>query len=362
MAAARARVLPAAIRRLGVLPAAALLGAQALLPSAVAAQAGELRGRVLAADGIPLARATVTLTGIGFSVRTDSAGAFRLTGTAGSTIHLTVTADGFRGDTASVQLLRGKAVARDFVLLAADARPTPERSGPEDVLRGRVTDDAGVPVSWANVQVNGGRRILSDQEGRFTVPLPAGDPFTLLVRRIGFEPQLLRLESRPDTVLLVRMSALATLLPEQHVAGRAAFASLDLRGFYRRMRDAERGINHGYFVTPEELELRNPGAVTDAVEAVPTVRIRPIPGSPFPLSRNMRIEDRNGCPMTVFLDGVRLQPFVSVSERKLLDTGINELVHPQAVAGIEVYPRAIGAPPEFQANNGTCGVVLIWSK
>jgi hypothetical protein len=51
---------------------------------------------------------------------------------------------------------------------------------------------------------------------------------------------------------------------------------------------------------------------------------------------------------------------------KAEDTRINELVQPHAVAGIEVYPRAGGAPPEFASveRQGECnaGVVVIWSK
>jgi hypothetical protein len=32
------------------------------------------------------------------------------------------------------------------------------------------------------------------------------------------------------------------------------------------------------------------------------------------------------------------------------------------VAAMEVYPTALNAPPQFQSTNGTCGVVLIWTK
>jgi hypothetical protein len=39
------------------------------------------------------------------------------------------------------------------------------------------------------------------------------------------------------------MNALAVALPEQRITGRAAFVSLDLNRFYRRMKENERGIN-----------------------------------------------------------------------------------------------------------------------
>ena len=155
------------------------------------------------------------------------------------------------------------------------------------------------------------------------------------------------------------MTTVAMALPEQRITTGAAFVSLDLHGFYRRMRDVERGINHGYFITPEELDFRKPVLLTAAVEQLPTVRIRPIPGG-LPLNRKMRIEDRNGCPMTVYLDRIRIQPTMVRGRNQ--DEEVNTIVQTSSVAGIEVYPRAIGAPPEYQANNGTCGIVLIWTK
>lgn len=109
----------------------------------------------------------------------------------------------------------------------------------------------------------------------------------------------------------------------------------------------------GSFITPEELDSRKPTILTAAVEQLPTVRIRPPPFG-LPLNRNLRIEDRSGCPFTVYLDRIR------IASKGEYD--VNQIVIPTSVAGIELYPRAIGAPPEYQANNGTCGIVLIWTK
>ena len=32
------------------------------------------------------------------------------------------------------------------------------------------------------------------------------------------------------------------------------------------------------------------------------------------------------------------------------------------LAAMEIYPRAVNAPPAYQPLNGNCGVVLIWTK
>ena len=60
--------------------------------------------------------------------------------------------------------------------------------------------------------------------------------------------------------------------------------------------------------------------------------------------------------MTVFLDRVR------VVGRTGGDDFVNEIVVPSSVAAMEIYPTGMGAPPEFQPMNGSCGVVLVWTK
>jgi len=44
------------------------------------------------------------------------------------------------------------------------------------------------------------------------------------------------------------------------------------------------------------------------------------------------------------------------------DDYVNELAPPNHVAAMEIYPRAVSAPPQYQPLNGTCGVVLIWTR
>lgn len=330
-----------------------------LLAVALASSAGAqstLNGRVVSDSGKTIAGATITLVGLGYSVKTDSLGRFTLSGTPGSTLSLSLRADGYRDDSATVVLARGKRVERDFTLISDDA-PAPEPNPSTEVLRGWVTSTDGSPIAYANVQLNGGRRFVTDDSGRFTIPLNVSGEFSLLVRRIGFEPVELKLANRPDTAVRVQMQAVAHALPSQLVTTKSPFVSLDLGGFYRRMSDVQNRAQVGYFVTPEELEIRGNPQVTRAVEQFPGVRIRPIPGTGVPSIIKMRIEDLKGCPMTVFLDRVRIQP---------LPTGGNELVNtlvtPSTLAGIEVYPRSAGAPAEYQAHGGTCGIVLLWTK
>lgn len=343
------------------------------MASSAAAQS-ELRGRVVTDAGVPVAGATITLAGIRYSVRTDSLGRFHLAGTPGSTLNLSLGAPGFRDDTATVVLARGRHIERDFVLVS-ESTPIPEANPSDRVLRVRVTTTEGEPIAYANLQIGGGRRYVSDDSGRVTAPITGTGPATLLARRIGFEPTELRLAEMPDTAIRLQMKPVATTLAAQVITVRSPFVRLDLGGFYRRMSEVQNGARVGYFMTPEDLALRRPQNVTDAVEHFPNIRLAPIDDGQRDSDglthadgamsrRKFRIEDRNGCPLTVYLDRIRIQPVVV--GLKAMDEEINSIINVQTVAGIEVYPRAAGAPPEFPAVNsksiGECGVVVIWTK
>jgi hypothetical protein len=334
------------------------------------AQSSELRGRVVSDSGVPIAGATVTLTGIRYSIRTDSLGRFHLAGTPGATLELVLEATGFREQSASVVLIRGRPTVRDFALVS-EATPVAAPNPSDRVLRVRALTTDGEPIAYANLQVNGGRRFVSDDSGRFAVPIIISGRASLLLRRIGFEATEIALTGMPDTAVHVRMRPVASRLEAQVITVRSPYARLDRDGFYRRMAEVERGARVGYFVTPEDLALRNPVNVTDAVEQFPSIRLRPIDdgvldadglghGDGLPLARKFRIEDRMGCPLTVYLDRVRIQPS-RIRDQKLVDEEINTIVQPHSVAGIEVYPR-LGGPAEYQAYESTCGVVLIWTK
>jgi hypothetical protein len=335
----------------GSVPAMVFAAAMAVYPTASLQGTVQLRGRLVSGTGQPIPAATITLTGTGYSLKSDSAGRFVLSGTTGATLRLQFDATGFRRDSTSIVLGR-IAIDRDFTLAGIDVAE-PDRNPSASILRGRVEDESGQPLSYANVQLNGGRRYLSDDSGRFQLSYPNPGRSTVLVRRIGFAPAEVMLDAMPDTSLRIRMTAVATVLPELRITGRAAFVSLDLNGFYRRMREVERGATVGYFFTPEDFEFRKPTLMTNMAEGIPSVKVERRSLSPL---TNV-ITGALGCTMTVYLDGVRV-----VGKLGGQDDFLNQLVNPYDVAAMEVYPRPGGAPPQYQSLNGRCGVVLIWTK
>jgi hypothetical protein len=331
----------------------------------------ELAGRVVSDAGKPIVGASVTLAGIRYTVKTDSLGSFRLSGQPGSTLTLSLKAEGFRDDTAAVVLARGRVVEKVFTMVSESAA-LPEANPSDRTIRGRVVTAEGDPISYANVQFSGATRFVTDDSGRFIAPVPRSGSLTIITRRIGYAPVELRFPAVPDTAIRISMKALASTLPGQVITTRSPFVRLELGGYYARMREVQNVARVAYFMTPEDIALRNPQSVTDAVEHFPNIRLAPIDDGKTDGNgmthadgamsrRKFRIEDRSGCPLTVYLDRVQIQPTGGGKDEE-----INSLVSIGSLAGIEVYPRSIGAPAEFPPANtnstSQCGVVLLWTR
>ncbi len=58
------------------------------------------------------------------------------------------------------------------------------------------------------------------------------------------------------------------------------------------------------------------------------------------------------CVANVFIDGIRT--------RQTVDHSPDDLLDPSLIAGVELYPRALLAPIQYQVNPD-CGVVLYWT-
>jgi hypothetical protein len=234
-------------------------------------------------------------------------------------------------------------------------------------IRGVVRDTTGQPIALVNIQFGLNRRTVSDDSGRFQIR--AAGSGTLIVRRIGYQPATIVVDAPADTVLTIMLVPLAQSLP-MRVVEASRTGVLQLHGFYERMRDVENGIGHGYFITPEDIERRQGASLaTDLLQGIPAVRLLRRATLRVPMGTD-------GCGMTVYLDGIRLNEIKKMGSGMLPSwvafgkgsegTGgtadLDYLTAPGDIAGIEVYPRAVGAPPKFQSLNGNCGVILVWTK
>ena len=107
-----------------------------------------------------------------------------------------------------------------------------------------------------------------------------------------------------------------------------------------------------YFGTTAE--FWNPIQLTSALTRFPGVTTLPdprMPGRGFLALRRMGTT----CIPTVYLDGVRIGGGRDPA-------GIDDIVNPGVVAGVEVYRNTAGIPPQYWGTGSSCGVVLIWLR
>jgi hypothetical protein len=61
------------------------------------------------------------------------------------------------------------------------------------------------------------------------------------------------------------------------------------------------------------------------------------------------------CEPAIFIDGIR--------QFSWLAQELNSLLRPEELEGVEVYRRALEAPPQFQYPGGIdCGSIVIWTR
>lgn len=225
-------------------------------------------------------------------------------------------------------------------------------------LTGQVVDPAGDPIAYANLDL-GAKRAVADEAGRFRVSVGPGAG-VVHVRRIGFKPMNTSFAAGGDTSLTLQLEPLARQLEGAIIEATALSRTLELRGFYGRLRDREKGINSGQFVTVEEVEQRNPFRLTQMLDGRSGIRVSRVTRGCYGSSSTCWApQGLNGCWMTVYLDGRRLNDIRTAVNTPAM---VDDLVLPSHIAGIEIYTSPVRAPPEYQSLNGTCGVVLIWSK
>jgi TonB family protein len=215
-------------------------------------------------------------------------------------------------------------------------------------IAGVVRDSTGALVFGADVSVPGTPlRTISDTAGRFRlagVPSGAG---TLHVRRLGYRAALVAITiergaTASVTVMLARLPR--ELDPVLVEAGRQP-AVRYLQGFYER-----RSKGHGYFVTRDQIASHPWSAMTDVLRSlVPGVRI-----ASSRMARNAVRLRGSRCAPLVWLDGAPAM----AGEFDL------DVLRPETVSGIEIYPGPATVPVEFRSTRGleTCGVIVVWSR
>ena len=358
-------------------------------PQAPADSSGLLAGRVRdAADGAPVANATVVLTWseLAFGrggprverrrapVTAGPDGRFVVCGVpAGVELVATAAAPGRASGEVALDVPPRGFVVRDFMIgdsAAAAALGTAVTAAPNGAadpptagatsapvvrgtarLTGTVRATAGRRVPRARVLVWGtGAAAVAGADAVFSLAgLPAGTR-TVEVRAIGFAPQRVAVDlaaGRTGT-LDVRMARTVPVLGPVTVFGTPAAASPLVRGFLDRRAHSA----YGQFLTAEDLARLQPFDVVDALRGLGGMRVAPNGHMGYKVIGASTL-GRSGCQAAVFLDGLALDP----------DEEIDRYVRPRDVVGVEVYRNALFAPPQYVGAQGIdCSIVMIWTR
>jgi hypothetical protein len=293
--------------------------------------------------------------------RADSAGRFRLCGVP-TDIPVHLVAEARDGGVAARML-----DLRDGVVgVATVSVPPPAAPGPGDavpgaaVVAGTVQRPDGRPAAGARVSVRGeGESATAGDDGRFV--LRGVRPGTLVVeaRLLGTQPAAARVTLAAGRVTRLTLGLGARVVVLAPTTVREAGVASALAGFEERRR---RGA--GQFVTGEQMRERGHVTLYDALVGVPGLTVRP-PAGPgrAPLLSTARASGQfgvkaGGCQPLVYLDGARLTDVTSLDGAAFADVGVGA----RDLYGIEVHQSLATAPPQYQALDGGCGVVLVWTR
>jgi len=220
------------------------------------------------------------------------------------------------------------------------------------VLRGKVVNANGAPVSGARVEVEGTvSRALTNAAGEFTLgELPSGTQ-SVVARQMGFAPvsQAVELSTRAPQSTIITMSRPVTMLEAVVVEAQSEVnRGLEQVGFMSR----KRGLS-GTFLDADEVMRRGPNMLSDVFRTVPSLRV--VPAGPYDYEvQSARGNMLGGSCVKYWLDG---SPFESV-----FPGDVDRMIPPYNVGAIEVY-NGSSVPIQFtNANTNNCAVIVIWSK
>jgi hypothetical protein len=250
-------------------------------------------------------------------------------------------------------------------------RPGPE---PTATLTGLVTEgEGGRGLAGATVALNGQVVAVTDSAGAFSAP---GSVVVWGTNELTVEHRAFSDRSVSDRVwvsnsnetldLVVALDVVPVALPGVDVPVQSS--RLADEGFCER-REQYRSAT---FMTREEIAERNTRTTEDLFRgalngAGMTRTIRQTNPTLGPGGQNApaqsfgRAEEGRPCLPIFHLNGLRIGE-VTAPQGSSIALGLNQLVHPEDIEGIEIYESISRIPAEYAPVGSVCGVVLIWTR
>ncbi|MGH7460415.1 MAG: carboxypeptidase regulatory-like domain-containing protein [Longimicrobiales bacterium] len=268
-------------------------------------------------------------------------------------------------------------IARLLVLAASMTVAAPV---PGQTLRGRVHESGtSVPIAIVDLTVLGesGRelaRTQTDAAGYFSMSWTAGGTVRIRAQRLGFQASTTsELLVRTGEAVTVQMFMSTVPVAVAPVVVRARERENDIMGNFADI-ERRRKMGLGKFVTREQIEKSGNTRISEVLQHVPGVHLRPEQSNPNSVmaysnlntstsisgsrarGRRTTSMDRPSstgeCPMMIFLDGrIHRYPIAGVNVLPANDIEI-----------IEVYRNMSEVPAVFAGEHVRCGVIALWTR
>ncbi|MEO5904685.1 MAG: carboxypeptidase regulatory-like domain-containing protein [Gemmatimonadaceae bacterium] len=198
------------------------------------------------------------------------------------------------------------------------------------------------PLANATVTIVDGPQTHTDALGHWVISNAPAGTRAIEVRALGYYPDRREINVVASAQPLhIALSTLKAMLDTVKIRASRLPGGANGIGFnYRRRASA------GRFITPEDIQ-RLPVVVTSEL-------FRRMPGVNADEGKiQMRGAFATWCEAAIFIDD-HYMSFLTTED-------IDDWVHPEHIAGIEVYSES-SVPAQFRVGMGECGSIVIWTK
>lgn len=329
---------------------AALASAEGAWAQQPGAERVSITGTVVdALTGAPIPNVTAMLHGPGFRLQTDAAGRFTFNRVPVGDYRLELSHPRYQTSVGDFAVMRaGEFVTELMPVAAADGELV---TGVVGVLSDA---EGGGSIPGAAVRVLGADAgTLTDQRGEFSLTDVSAGTLAVEFSALGYVTRTDTVRVMPGRVTNVRVGLSADpvrLDPIEVSVERRELALQDI-GYYNR--EAE---GFGEFIDRETIEQRAPVQMSDLFRRIVGAEVRSGADGPFQRFVILRGGRSDGCFPRVLLDGIVVHPGGDEA------AAIDDLIDPEAVSGVEVYPSSTGVPMQYSGTDASCGVILIWTR
>jgi hypothetical protein len=234
-------------------------------------------------------------------------------------------------------------------------------------LVGVYDERSGEPIEGVEIKnLLNGLSALTTSTGTLSLFFVDTSGALITLRKLGYEPMTMAVANsyRDTTPITITMKS-AQVLPAVTTTGKrntdsvVAYRSPALQGFEER-----RHQGFGHFVSEEELRKKEGSRLSEVLTThLPGVHLVPIRGGSALVTQrlgagNAFLRTNPNCYVTVFVDGV---VFYSMKSSGSTPPDITRFFADD-YAGVEYYAGGATVPPQYNATDSGCGLLLLWTR